>query len=243
MADLNMPSATPGAAGGGVVSIFQSQWLTYRKMVDNNYLFHDEAYGCLRAILQTEAARPFSFFDVACGDASSSVQALRGTPIGDYHGIDASQSALALARVSLQVSLACPAYLEQRDLVDALRERRTTHDVAWIGLSLHHFEQHRKLAVLRDIRRIIPQGMLLIYENTSPDGESREAWMSRWDAQRPTWTAYTDEEWEAMASHVHDEDHPETDATWRRLGEEAGFETVRERYRAPTDLFRLYSFE
>ena len=40
-------------------------------MVDNNFLFHREAYDRLRVFLLAEFARPFRFVDIACGDAGA----------------------------------------------------------------------------------------------------------------------------------------------------------------------------
>lgn len=73
--------------------------------------------------------------------------------------------------------------------------------------------------------------------------ETRDAWMTRWDRQRPDWEAFTDTEWDAITRHVHANDHPETDATWLRLGTDAGFGRARCLYASPTELFRLYRFD
>jgi hypothetical protein len=62
-------------------SLFQRQWQIYRKVVDNNYLFHREAYKRLHNLLIDEIAEPFCFLDVACGDASATVEALKGTQV------------------------------------------------------------------------------------------------------------------------------------------------------------------
>lgn len=164
-------------------AIFHQAWRIYRTMVEENYLFHREASACLRQVLLTEARQPFRFLDIACGDASASLTALKGTPIAAYHGIDLSKPALELAREAL-MELDCPVTLEQADFVTALRERREPVDVAWVGVSLHHFQTPEKLAVMRDIRRILSEeGLLLIYENASPDGEDRAGWLRRWDRQ------------------------------------------------------------
>ena len=82
----------------------------------------------------------------------------------------------------------------------------------------------------------------MVFENTSPDGEARDAWLARWDLQRPYWHAYTEDEWTRMTTHVHAADFPETISTWNALGREAGFQRVEEIYATPTDLFRLWSF-
>jgi SAM-dependent methyltransferase len=231
-----------GAADATTVELFQQDWKLYRKMVDNNFLFHREAYAALHEVLVNDAAHPFRFLDIACGDASASVGALRGTDIAHYHGIDFSGAALELAGKAL-TELNCTVKFEQRDFLEALAGVVEQVDVAWIGLSLHHLQGMEKLAFMRTIRNVLaPGGLFLIYENTSPDGEDRENWLRRWDLQKAFWTAYSEDEWNAMAAHVHAADFPETDATWHTLGREAGFASVREVFAAPTDLFRLYGF-
>jgi SAM-dependent methyltransferase len=128
------------------------------------------------------------------------------------------------------------------DYADALRQRTEPADVVWIGLSLHHSRHPAKRAVLRDVRRIlVPDGLLLLYENTRRDGENRDRWLARWDLQRPAWTAYDDADWTMMREHVRAADYPETRSDWHRLAKQAGFHEVRELFVAPTDLFRLYA--
>ena len=233
---------TPMQMSEDAAILFQQDWQLYRKMVDNNFLFHREAYARLHEAL-SEREVAFRFLDIACGDASASVTALTGTRIASYHGIDRSSVALAMAAEALR-PLGCPVQLEEGDFTEVLPRWRDPVDVAWVGLSLHHLGVAGKLAILGEIRRIVGGGgELLIFENTSPDGESRDAWLDRWDLQRPDWSAYSDAEFERMAAHVHSSDFPETDSTWRRLGAEAGFASVEELYRTPTDLFRLYRFQ
>jgi hypothetical protein len=117
-------------------------------------------------------------------------------------------------------------------------------DVVWVGLSLHHLRRRKKLAVMSDLRLIVGEtGKLLIYENSGPHGDTREAWMKRWDEQQPGWTAFTQAEWEAIAKHTHNSDYPETHLTWLKLGYEAGFGRARCLYESPQQLFRLYCFD
>ena len=240
MNGVNTRHTNPGSA------LFQEQWTIYRKMVDHNYLFHREAYAILRDALEAEAPPGFHFLDVACGDARESSRALAGLPVGRYRGIDCAAAALDLAEPELRRRLTCGVTLTESDYMPALRSATETYHVIWIGLSLHHLLQPEKLSALTEIRRLLPpgqgSGLLLIYENTSPDGEAPAGWHARWDAQRPDWTAFAGEEWAAVADHVHREDHPETVSNWHRLGMEAGFHTVEQLYACPTDLFRLFAF-
>lgn len=221
-------------------AVFQQAWRIYRVLIDENYMFHREAYACLHQVLTEQIARPFRFLDIACGDATPSLAALRGTPITAYDGIDLSAAALDLARETL-TALACPFTLVNADYVDSLAEWTVPVDIAWIGFSLHHMTRDEKRVVLSMIRNLLPDdGHLLFYEDTSPDGESREEWLARWDAQRPDWTAYSPEDWAEITAHVHAADYPETVSTWKALAQEAGFAEAREVYVAPSDLFRLF---
>ena len=211
-------------------------------MVDNDYLFHKGAYSCLGKFLTEAIGRPFDFLDLACGDASMTVQALLDTQVVSYEGVDISSQALDIARETL-TKLNCSVELRQADFVDFVHTRKAPVDIVWIGLSLHHLHRDGKMAAVQAIRHLMGiKGCLLIYENTSPDGESRVAWLRRWDEQKLLWTAYTPAEWEYVTAHVHQADFPETVSDWKALGREAGFGTVTQLFASPTDLFRLYAF-
>lgn len=232
-----------GYAEAPANELFQQDWRVYRKMVDNNYLFHREAYATLHRALIDTYDRPFRFLDIACGDASASVAALEGTNVAAYHGIDLSRPALDLAASALE-TLPCRHSLRESDFVAALADHDVPTDIAWVGLSLHHLQADGKLETMRQIRRIVGDGgVFLAYENAGPDGESRDQWLERWDLQEPDWPAFTPEELLLVRAHVHGSDYPETDSTWRALGEGAGFASTEELYRSPSDLFRLYRFQ
>jgi hypothetical protein len=83
-------------------SFFQQQWQLYCKVVANNYLFHREAYAWLHTILVNEVDRPFRFLDIACGDASATVDALKETRIAHYRGIDLCGEALGWQAMPLR---------------------------------------------------------------------------------------------------------------------------------------------
>jgi len=233
--------ALSSAPDESTVSLFQQNWRVYRILVEENFLFHREVYARVHELL-TNLEKPFRFLDLGCGDAAQSALALKETSVAAYHGVDLAPEALAVAQ-KMVASLPCPVSLEVGDYTDALRRRTDPADVVWIGLSLHHCRHDAKEAVLHDIRRIlVPGGLLLFYENTSPDGESRDDWLARWDLQRPAWTAYDDADWTMMRDHVRSADFPETCSDWRRLAHATGFCEVLEPFVAPTDLFRMYSF-
>ena len=145
--------------------VFQQQWRTYRTMVDQNYLFHREAYACLRQLLLDEAPPSFRFLDLACGDGVEIRAVLEDTPIAQYHGVDLSRAALDLAEEAL-TALDCPVVLEERDLVEAVKTHPTSADVVWVGVSLHHFQPDAKLDVMRAIRSVVGNRGLLDFVRT-----------------------------------------------------------------------------
>jgi hypothetical protein len=141
-------------------------------------------------ILVDGAVQPFRFLDIACRDASATVNALKGTRIAHYHGIDPSQAALDLARTALE-TLTCPVILKRRDFVEALHGRSEPADVARFGYSLHHLLAPAKLTLMCAIRNVAgDRGLLLICEPASPDGEDSSTWLRRYEQEnRRLWTA------------------------------------------------------
>jgi SAM-dependent methyltransferase len=198
-----------------------------------------EVYRRLHRLLIDEAPRPFRFLDLGCGDATASVA---GTPVAAYHGIDLSQPALDLAREAVG-ELGCPVTLERRDFVAALRDWTAPVDVVWIGQSLHHLRSAGKLEAMRRVRELVGEhGLFLAWEAFSLEGESRDAWLGRFERIRPSFTALSEEEWDAMADHTRLADFPETGSRWHELGRDAGFAEVRELFVAPHALSAMYCF-
>ena len=221
---------------------FLRAWQTYRKYRDLDYMFHSRVYALLRRELAV-APPGFHFLDVACGDAAASAGALAGSAVGRYTGIDISRPALDLARREL-AALDCPVALIERDFPEALADWREPVDVVWIGQSLHHFLPDGKLAVMRDVRRILaPGGRFLIWEPTALPGEDRAGWADRLEAGRHTrLSGLDDAEWRTVIEHCRASDYPETADGWLALGREAGFADDRELFADPPEIARVYGF-
>jgi SAM-dependent methyltransferase len=232
-------TTTPQSMG-----LFNENWQTYSKVVALNYMFHREVYGELRQLLLAETQRSYSFLDLACGDASATVNALVGTSIASYRGIDLSQPALAIAAKTLAV-IDCRITLEHRDFVEALANLHETVDVIWIGQSLHHLDRAQKLAAMRDARRLCGQrGLLVIWEPTRLDREDQAGWLERFQSTcSPRWTQLEPQEWDAMVEHIRTSDYAETIAEWHRLGKKAGFGRIRDIYAPPLQLNRVYCYQ
>jgi hypothetical protein len=235
----------PGGAvrDEAALDIFRRQWDLYRKFLDHDYLSNSGAYRELKRFLTVDVGRPYRFLDLACGDASGIVGALETTPIAAYRGIDLSMPALELARRNLE-ALPCAAELEQADFVEAMRGPAACADVVWISLSLHHLATPDKRTLMRAVRDCVgADGAFLIYEPTCREGEDRAAWVERFEETgRRHWTALSAEDLEEAMRHVRACDLPEAGSQWDWLGREAGFSEVAELFRAPSDLFRMFSY-
>lgn len=225
------------------VEIFQHQWQLYRKFLDYDYLSNSGAYAELHRFLCNDMARPFGFLDLACGDASGIVPALRGTEIARYCGIDLAAPAIDLAASNLK-ALPCEVALEQADFVTALQDPARSVDVVWISLSLHHLTTLDKCTLMREVRNGMDfDGVLLIYEPTRLEGEDRPAYLDRFEETgRRDWTALSADEFKEAMHHVRTCDLPETVSEWFTLGRDAGFRRMAELYRSPDNLFRMFSY-
>jgi SAM-dependent methyltransferase len=225
------------------LDIFRHQWELYRKFLRHDYLENAGAYAELHRFLKDNVARPFAFVDLACGDASGIVTALAGTEIAHYRGIDLAPPALELAKHNLE-ALPSAVELDEADFAHAMRAGSEPADVVWISLSLHHLTTPDKRTLMRDIHaRLSPNGAFLIYEPTRRDGESRADYLGRFEETgRRVWTALSADEFEEAMHHVRTCDLPETVSDWGSLGREAGFTRVAELHKAPSDLFRLFSY-
>ena len=102
-ADLDTTKVSPLAGGDDTYAVFNEQLSTYRKIVGENLMYHREVYAPASRCAFRINAEPFTFLDIACGDASASVKALKDTSIAHYFGIDLSAKSLELARENLKV--------------------------------------------------------------------------------------------------------------------------------------------
>lgn len=246
MINVHIHQFQPGGAvvDAAALAQFQEQWATYRKLVESDCLSHRKIGGILQATLNEVFTSPFSFLDIACGDAFVMKTALAGTKVRHYHGIDLSEPALELAAAYL-AGMPFEVDLDHRDFVGAMMRRPEHADAAWCSLSIHHLATADKLNLMKAIRSAVgARGIFLLHEPTRRAGEDRDAFLSRFRrTNEPLWSVLTPAEWAQIWQHVATCDFPETAAVWCDLGREAGFREARQIFVDPTDFFRLFRFE
>ena len=246
MVNVHIHQFKPGGAvvDAAALSQFQEQWATYRKLVESDCLSHRAVGGILHDTLKEVFPSPFSFLDIACGDASMMQTALRGTRVRHYHGLDLSQPALELAAANL-AGLPFAVDLDHRDFVEAMLRRPEHADAAWCSLSIHHLATDDKRKLMTAIHGATGgRGIFLLYEPTRRADEDRAAFLERFQRiNKPLWKVLTAAEWDQIWQHVTTCDFPETAAAWCELGRQAGFAQAREVFADPTDFFRLFRFD
>jgi len=224
------------------VHTFFSQWEIYRLCIEHNTLFHREVGDILRRELQHQT-EPFTFLDLACGDADLTAAALRGTEVGAYTGVDFSAPALALAANKIS-ELGCPRSLHEADFTEFLRTNDTPFDVIYLGLSLHHLEREAKRETMKHLRRATaPGGTFYLFEPILHGGEGREGYVERWaDAMDGPYDPFPAAAREALRDHVTESERPESAEDYQAFAREAGFSRGERLFTDPGNFYALFKF-
>jgi len=242
MAAATRNRVTSSPAMSEAVHTFFSQWEIYRLCIEHNTLFHREVGEILHYELQART-EPFTFLDLACGDAELTATVLRGSKVSAYTGVDFSAPALALA--ASQVSeLGCPHTLHEADFAGFLKGNDQTFDVIYLGLSLHHLERDAKREAMEYLRRATaPGGALYLFEPVLHDSETREGYVRRWAAaMKGPYDVFPASARAALLDHVTESERPESAEDYQSFAREAGFQCGRILFTDPGNFYTLFKF-
>ena len=202
------------------VHAFFSQWDIYRLCIENNTLHHREVGDILRREWLGRE-EPFTFLELACGYADLTAAALRGTKLKSYTGVDFSAPALASA-AARTAALGVPRELHEQDFAHFLRDHRSTFEITFLGLSLHHLETAEKRRALADLRKIT--NTLYLFEPILHAGETRDECLARWHrAMDGPYDLFPSEARETLWTHVRTSDFPESHEEYLAAASTAGF--------------------
>jgi len=224
------------------VHTFFSQWEIYRLCIEHNTLFHREVGAILRREM-LERHGPFTFLDLACGDADLTAAALRGTAVSSYTGVDFSAPALALAANKI-AELGCPRTLHESDFTDFLRRNKESFDVIYLGLSLHHLEGETKREMMTHLHRATaPGGMFYLFEPFLQSGEDRESYVIRWAAAMDgPYDPFPSAARDALRDHVRESEKPESKDEYLSAARAAGFQDGEVLFTDPDNFYSLFRF-
>lgn len=224
------------------VQAFFTQWEIYRLCLEHNTLHHREVGKILQRELQSKTA-PFTFLDLACGDAELTSTVLLETSLSAYTGVDFCAPALALAKTNL-AKLPTPITLQEADFTTFLAKQRQVYDIAYLGLSLHHLDLESKRISVQNIRRCIsPDGIFYLYEPFLHSGENREQYVDRWIAAMDgPYDAFPSDARASLQEHVSQSEQPESLEDYLKIAKEAGFTGSEILFRDAQNFYALLRF-
>jgi len=243
MSDSQTKNIDPEIPEDISTEIFIKNWRIYRKIIENDNMSHKEGYAKLREILTEEMRRPFSFVDLACGDAYYSSMVLRNTNAEKYIGIDVSEEALSLAKEEFRDS-GIEARFVRADFINFAEFIETPVDVIWVGFSVHHLDTPEKLEFMKNVRQALSQdGIFMLYEPILLEGEDRGEYFKRFkQIFYMHWKGLSKEEGESLLEHVRESEKPETTGDWIMLGKEAGFNQAEKVFSEETGLYEIFKY-
>jgi 16S rRNA G966 N2-methylase RsmD len=221
-------------------TIFAQQQAIYRRVVEADYMSHRALFGILHDLLQTRQ-QPFSFLDLACGDAACSVGALVGTRVSDYIAVDLSEPALQLAATNAR-RLTCGAQLVLADFQDYLNPSSRRWDVIFIGFSYHHLVGGAKLAFARRLHRALNAGgEWIFFEPILNEDQTRAGYLERWKKSLDEdWKEFNAEEKSTIWEHVAKFDFPESREKFKEIASKAGFRGFEHLYTDPSRFYGAF---
>ncbi len=224
--------------------IFIKNWAIYKKIIENDNMSHSDGYAKLREILMKDMKRPFSFLDLACGDAHYSSKVLEDTKAVKYIGIDVSAEALSFAKEELRNSGFESTFI-RADFFDFDKIIEKPVDVVWVGFSVHHLETADKLEFVKKVKKALSSdGLFIVYEPILREGENQGSYYKRFkETFYLHWTGLSKEEAESLLEHVRESEKPETAEDWIKLGKEAGFNQAEKVFSEKTGLYELFKFK
>jgi ubiquinone/menaquinone biosynthesis C-methylase UbiE len=224
---------------------FNQQWDLYQKVLAHNYMGHQELYAVLHQFLVSQYSTPFRMLDLGCGDASFSAQALVGTQLEAYWGVDLSESALELAHSNM-AKLPGEKSFMQDNLLDWVLEKGQSQnfDVILTSFALHHLSLEQKDALLAQLPQLLKTGgVFLLIDVMRQPNEARSAYIDRYlDNVRQFWSWLTPQEVARVEEHISSSDFPETQETFYALAQKHRFSRVDCLYRDPLDTAQLLCF-
>lgn len=222
---------------------FFDEWSMYQRVLDSNYMFHDEIYrGVERLLAEHFAARPIAVLDLGCGSARHLSAALAGRCVSAYRGYDLSEAPLAEAARNL-ARLECAVDLKQGDQLEALRRESGAFDLIFCGFSLHHLTTENKKEFFRLAhRRLNADGVLLVVDPARGEDEPQPIYLDLYCGWiRSEWESMPTAALDAICEHIRGNDFPETARDLRAMASEEGFDRAKEM--EPYRWHHTWSFE
>ncbi len=206
------------------ITLFRSNWATYQKLLEHNYMFHHELVRASQQLIQS-IDRPLSLVDLGCGDASLSQILFKNNQISHYIACDLSQPALQLAKANLapwssQLELNCLDMLEQLGQIPD-----HSLDLVFSSYAIHHLTDQSKLVLFKECFRVLKHsGSFVLIDVMRNDGQNRNDYLNNYLSMvEKDWVAINPIERARITEHVRANDFPLSPSEYQSLARQAGF--------------------
>ncbi|MEA5619086.1 class I SAM-dependent methyltransferase [Cronbergia sp. UHCC 0137] len=226
---------------------FNQQWKLYQKVLNNNYMGHQEIYNILHELLVNHFPKPFKMLDLGCGDASFTSQALLNTNIVSYLGIDLSVTALEIAKQNMAI-MDCETNFIPADFSESVSElaqnQQNKFDAILISFALHHLQLEQKDSFIANLKNLLTSnGIFILIDIVRQETEERESYINRYlEGVQEYWSLLSPEEYWMVENHISSSDFPETQQTLQQISDKYGFSKLECLYSDRTDTTKLLCF-
>lgn len=226
---------------------FNNEWRIYQKVLNNNYLRHQEIYSTLHKLLVDYFQKSFSMLDLGCGDSTFITQAVFNTTIIEYQGVDLSESALEIANFNM-ASVDCEKNFIQGDFLEVvpelLNKRKHGFDIIIASYTLHHLSLEQKDIIIGQLASLLQtDGVFILIDIVRRKKEVLEVFMKRYlEGIRKYWSLLTPQEYLMTENHISSQDFPETQETLYEISRKHNFTRAECLYCDPLDVIQLLCF-
>lgn len=207
----------------------------YSKIVRYDYMCHQEFFGYLNKFLEENFQdTSFSILDIGCNDAFIIKEALKGTNVASYTGVDLSKPALETAEKNL-AELNCKKSFKQGNYIELFQSsgdqngssEEPKFDVIWTSFMMHHLSTEDKRKFLELSAKLLkPGGRFILVDQVNQYGSRNDFLQAVEDYIFKTWSKIEYSELEKCMDHCWTCDFPETKEDLLNMFRESGFDKV-----------------